>query len=60
MTESRRRDVFARARSRLAVLFIAIIVALVVVSSLFMYLTVRSALRDAAVPWPPPTATTFI
>ena len=48
MAEARRPDVFARARLRLAVLFVAIIVALVVVSSVFMYLTVRADIRTAA------------
>ncbi len=46
--DSRRQDVFLRARARLAVLFVAIIVALVVVSSVFMYLTVRADIQTAA------------
>jgi two-component system sensor histidine kinase CiaH len=41
-------DVFARARRRLALLFAAIVVVLVVVSSVFMYLTVRADIRAAA------------
>ncbi len=41
-------DVFARARLRLALLFAAIVVVLVVVSSVFMYLTVRADIRAAA------------
>ena len=41
-------DVFARARRRLALLFAAIVVVLVVVSSVFMYLTVRADIRTAA------------
>ena len=48
MAEPSRPDVFARARLRLAGLFVAIIVALVVVSSVFMYLTVRADIRTAA------------
>ena len=43
-----RPDMFARAQLRLAVLFAAIVVALVVVSSVFMYLTVRADIRSAA------------
>jgi two-component system sensor histidine kinase CiaH len=43
-----RPDMFARAQLRLAVLFAAIVVALVVVSSVFMYLTVRSDIQSAA------------
>jgi signal transduction histidine kinase len=41
-------DLFARARLRLALLFAAIVVVLVVVSSVFMYLTVRADIRAAA------------
>jgi signal transduction histidine kinase len=41
-------DVFARARRRLALLFAALVVVLVVVSSAFMYLTVQSDIRAAA------------
>jgi two-component system, OmpR family, sensor histidine kinase CiaH len=48
MADGARPDVFARAQLRLAVLFAAIVVALVVVSSVFMYLTVRSDIRSAA------------
>ena len=48
VTEPARPDVFARARRRLALLFTAIVVVLVVVSSVFMYLTVRADIRTAA------------
>jgi signal transduction histidine kinase len=48
MPEPARPDVFARARRRLALLFAAIVVVLVVVSSVFMYLTVRADIRTAA------------
>jgi signal transduction histidine kinase len=48
MPEPARSDVFARARRRLALLFAAIVVVLVVVSSVFMYLTVRADIRTAA------------
>jgi two-component system, OmpR family, sensor histidine kinase CiaH len=48
MADGARPDVFARAQLRLAVLFAAIVVALVVVSSVFMYLTVRSDIQSAA------------
>jgi two-component system, OmpR family, sensor histidine kinase CiaH len=41
-------DVFARARRRLALLFTALVVVLVVVSSVFMYLTVQADIRTAA------------
>jgi len=46
--EPARPDVFARARRRLALLFSALVVVLVVVSSVFMYLTVRADIRTAA------------
>jgi signal transduction histidine kinase len=48
MAEPARADVFARARRRLALLFAALVVVLVVVSSVFMYLTVRADIRTAA------------
>ena len=48
MAEPARPDVFAHARRRLALLFAAIVVVLVVVSSVFMYLTVRADIRAAA------------
>ena len=48
MAEVVRPDVFARARRRLALLFAALVVVLVVVSSVFMYLTVRADIRAAA------------
>ena len=48
MAEPARPDVFARARRRLALLFVALVVVLVVVSSVFMYLTVRADIRTAA------------
>ncbi len=48
MADAARPDVFARARRRLALLFAAIVVVLVVVSSVFMYLTVRADIRTAA------------
>ncbi len=48
MAEPARPDVFARARLRLAVLFAALVIVLVVVSSVFMYLTVRTDIRTAA------------
>ena len=48
MADVRRPDMFARAQLRLAVLFAAIVVALVVVSSVFMYLTVRTDIQSAA------------
>ena len=48
MAEVARPDVFARARRRLALLFAALVVVLVVVSSVFMYLTVRADIRAAA------------
>ncbi len=48
MTEPGRPDVFVRARRRLALLFAALVVVLVVVSSVFMYLTVRADIRTAA------------
>ena len=48
MTEGSRPDVFARARTRLALLFVTLVIVLVVVSSVFMYLTVRSDIRGAA------------
>ena len=48
VAEPARPDVFARARRRLALLFAAIVVVLVVVSSVFMYLTVRADIRTAA------------
>jgi len=48
MARSSASDVFARARMRLAVLFAAIVIVLVVVSGVFMYLTVRSDIRSAA------------
>lgn len=48
MAEVARSDVFARARRRLALLFAALVVVLVVVSSAFMYLTVRADIRTAA------------
>jgi signal transduction histidine kinase len=41
-------DMFARARLRLALLFAGLVIALLVVSSLFMYLAIRSDLRQAA------------
>ena len=48
MSESTRPDVFARARMRLALLFVTLVIVLVVVSSVFMYLTVRSDIQGAA------------
>jgi two-component system, OmpR family, sensor histidine kinase CiaH len=48
MADAARPDVFARARLRLALLFAALVVVLVVVSSVFMYLTVRADIRTAA------------
>ena len=48
MAEAARPDVFAGARLRLALLFAGIVVAIVVVSSVFMYLTVRSDIQAAA------------
>ena len=48
MADAARPDVFARARRRLALLFAALVVVLVVVSSVFMYLTVRADIRAAA------------
>ena len=48
MAEPARPDVFARARLRLGLLFAALVVVLVVVSSAFMYLTVRADIRAAA------------
>jgi two-component system, OmpR family, sensor histidine kinase CiaH len=48
MAERSAPDVFARAQLRLALLFAGIVIALVLVSSLFMYLTVRSDIRTAA------------
>ena len=48
MADAARPDVFARARRRLALLFAALVVVLVVVSSVFMYLTVRADIRTAA------------
>jgi two-component system, OmpR family, sensor histidine kinase CiaH len=48
MADAARPDMFARAQLRLALLFAAIVVALVVVSSVFMYLTVRSDIQSAA------------
>jgi len=48
MADAARPDMFARAQLRLALLFAIIIVALVVVSSVFMYLTVRADIRSAA------------
>ena len=48
MAEPSSPDVFARAQLRLALLFAGIVVALVLVSSVFMYLTVRADLRTAA------------
>ena len=48
MAEPARPDVFARAGRRLALLFAALVVVLVVVSSVFMYLTVRADIRTAA------------
>ena len=48
MAEPSSPDVFARAQLRLALLFASIVVALVLVSSVFMYLTVRADLRTAA------------
>ena len=48
MADAARPDVFARARLRLALLFSALVVVLVLVSSVFMYLTVRSDIRAAA------------
>ena len=48
MADVARPDVFARARLRLALLFSALVVVLVLVSSVFMYLTVRSDIRAAA------------
>jgi signal transduction histidine kinase len=48
MPDAARPDVFARAQLRLALLFAAIVVALVVVSSVFMYLTVRTDIQAAA------------
>ena len=48
MPDSARPDVFARARRRLALLFAALVIAIVVVSSVFMYLTVRADIRTAA------------
>jgi two-component system, OmpR family, sensor histidine kinase CiaH len=48
MADAVRPDVFARARRRLALLFVALVVVLVVVSSVFMYLTVRADIRTAA------------
>ena len=48
MAEPSSPDVFARAQLRLALLFAGIVVALVLVSSVFMYLTVRADLRSAA------------
>ena len=47
MAEPARPDVFARASRRLALLFAVIVVVLVVVSSVFMYLTVRADIRAA-------------
>jgi two-component system sensor histidine kinase CiaH len=41
-------DVFTRARMRLALLFVTLVIVLVVVSSVFMYLTVRSDIQSAA------------
>jgi signal transduction histidine kinase len=48
MTDAPRSDMFARAQLRLAALFAVIVVVLVVVSSVFMYLTVQSDVRSAA------------
>ncbi len=48
VADAARPDVFARARRRLALLFAALVVVLVVVSSVFMYLTVRADIRTAA------------
>ena len=48
MAEAARPDVFAGARLRLALLFAGIVVAIVIVSSVFMYLTVRSDIQAAA------------
>jgi len=48
VSESTRPDVFARARMRLALLFVTLVIVLVVVSSVFMYLTVRSDIQGAA------------
>jgi signal transduction histidine kinase len=48
VADAARPDVFVRARRRLALLFAALVVVLVVVSSVFMYLTVRADIRAAA------------
>jgi signal transduction histidine kinase len=48
MAERRGADMFRRAQLRLALLFASIVVALLIVSSLFMYLAIRSELRTAA------------
>ena len=48
MPEPARRDVFAHARTRLALLFVTLVIVLVVVSSVFMYLTVRGDIQAAA------------
>ncbi len=48
MAEAARHDVFTRARRRLALLFATLVIAIVVVSSVFMYLTVRADIRTAA------------
>lgn len=48
MADGGRPDVFARARTRLALLFVTLVIVLVVVSSVFMYLTVRGDIQGAA------------
>jgi signal transduction histidine kinase len=48
MAEPAAPDVFARAQTRLALLFAGIVIVLVIVSSVFMYLTFRTDIRNAA------------
>jgi signal transduction histidine kinase len=48
MAEPRRPDVFARAQMRLALLFAGLVILLVLVSSLFTYLSFSSDIRSAA------------
>ena len=48
MADARRPDVFARAQMRLALLFAGLVILLVLVSSLFMYLSFSSDIRGAA------------
>jgi signal transduction histidine kinase len=48
MAEARRPDVFARAQLRLAALFATLVIAIVIVTSVLMYVTVRSDLQTAA------------